>query len=306
MNALSRFDALIVGGGPAGLSAALTLGRARKRVLLCDAGPRRNARAVHIQNFVTRDGTPPDDFRSVARAQLAAYPQVAVRDAPITALDGERNRFVVQVGDATVEARRIVLATGMVDLGFAIDGFDQHWGRGIYQCPYCHGWEAQDRPWGYLPRPGDEAHLVPFALMARGFTPRLTVFTHGAIALDDAQRRALAEADIAVETQAIAGLEGAETGLTAVRLSDQRRVACEALFAQPRQRQTALVAGLGLDCDADGYVVTDPMRRETSRPGIYAAGDLTTRMQSAINAAAMGSVAAAMVNLDLSLDRSAP
>src|SRR5262245_6215413 len=108
------YDVVIVGGGPAGLSAALALGRARKRVLLCDAGPRRNAAAVHIHNFVTRDGTPPDEFRQAARRQLERYANVEVRDTPVRAISGARGAFRVELEAQLVDARRILLCAGMV------------------------------------------------------------------------------------------------------------------------------------------------------------------------------------------------
>ena len=177
------YDALIVGGGPAGLSAALTLGRARKRVLLCDAGPRRNQAATHIHNFVTRDGTPPEDFRAVARAQLARYPNVTLHDAGVTALEGTRGDFRVTLGAETVTARRVVLCTGMIDAPPPIEGLRALWGRSVFQCPYCHGWESQDRPWGYLVQPATAAHVVPFVLQTLGWTQTVTVFTHGAATL---------------------------------------------------------------------------------------------------------------------------
>src|SRR5688572_15444834 len=108
------YDVVIVGGGPAGLSAALTLGRARKRVLLCDAGPRRNAAAEQVHNFVTQDGTTPAEFRRVARRQLASYANVETRDVAVEEISGERGAFVVRLASGNVEARRILLCTGMI------------------------------------------------------------------------------------------------------------------------------------------------------------------------------------------------
>lgn len=301
------YDALIVGGGPAGLSAALTLGRARKRVLLCDAGPRRNQAATHIHNFVTRDGTPPEEFRRVARAQLARYPNVTLHDAGVTAIDGARGDFRVDLGSETVTARRVMLCTGMIDEPPSIEGLGALWGRSVFQCPYCHGWESQDRPWGYLAHAATAAHLVPFALQMLGWTQTATVFTHGAGALPDDVAATLTAAGVRVQTAPIVRLAPGDGGLVGVVLEGGETVACEALFVHPPQRQVGLVDGLGLARDAEGYVQVDPMRRETSRAGVYAAGDLTTRMQSALFAAAAGSQAAAMLNVDLMLERaSAP
>ena len=295
------YDVTIVGGGPSGLSAALALGRARKRVLLCDAGQRRNAAAVHIQNFVTRDGTPPEDFRRIARNQLASYANLEIRDAAVLAITGERNVFTVRLSSgADVRTRRVLLATGMVDEMLPIEGFRELWGHSIFQCPYCHGWELQDERWGYLVQAEHAAHAPQFALMARGFTTRgLTVF--GELPEDiHAQLRA---ADIAIAAVPVRRLVARDGRLTAVELADGTAVACEALFVHPPQRQVALVDSLGLAVE-DGYLKIDPMTRETSRPGIYASGDLTTRTQSAVIAAAAGMQAAAMINTELSADLS--
>mgnify|MGYP001206652222 CR=1 FL=1 len=141
-----RFDVLIVGGGPAGLQAALTLGRARKRVLVADGGPRRNVTAVHMHNFVSRDGIAPQDFRREAWAQLAQYPNVSRRDEPVDAITGRRGDF----STGTIRARRVLLATGVVDQPPDIEGLAAFWGHSVFQCPYCHGWEVKDEPLGVL------------------------------------------------------------------------------------------------------------------------------------------------------------
>lgn len=296
------YDVVIIGGGPGGLSAALALGRARKRVLLCDAGPRRNAAAVHIHNFVTRDGTPPDEFRAVGRAQLALYPHVEVEDVHVHAIGGSRGAFQVDLGGRHVEARRIVLCTGMIDEPPALPGFRELWGRSIFQCPYCHGYEVRDRRWGYLARAEDAAHMLPFALQARGWTSQMSVFSNGHDAFPEETRASLAAAGIRLITEPIAELVGRDGALEVVQLQSGERVACEILFAHPPQRHVELVAGLGFELDEFGFVRTDPMTRATSIPGIYAAGDLSTRMQGAILAAAAGTHAAAAVNMELTME----
>ena len=296
------YDVVIVGGGPGGLSGALALARARKRVLVCDAGPRRNAAARHLHNFVTRDGTPPDEFRAIGRDQLARYPSATVRDVGVDTIAGSRGAFRVGLsGGESVDARRVLLCTGMVDELLAIDGFRELWGHAIFQCPYCHGWEARDQPWGYLVLPATAGHLVPFAIQARSWTREVTVFTNG-MAIADAARESLAEAGIRIATPAISRLVGQGGRLEAVALGDGTTVACSALFAHPPQRQVEIVRQLGVAVDDDGYVKTDPMTRETSVRGIYAAGDLTSRMQGAILAAAASGHAAAMINVELSLE----
>jgi thioredoxin reductase len=295
-------DVVILGGGPAGLSAALTLGRGRKRVLLCDSGPRRNAAAEHIHNFVTRDGTPPQDFRDIGRQQLAAYPNVETRSERVQSITGTRGAFRVALTSETVEARRVLVCTGLVDEMLPIDGFRELWGRGIFQCPYCHGWEVQDRRWGYLARETNGRHFLPFSLLLRGWTRDVVVFTNGNVDLPQEARDRFCSASVQIETAPIARLVGGERGLEAVELLNGTRVPRDVLFTHPPQSQVELVRALGLALDDDGYVRVDAMTRETSVPGIYAAGDLTTRLQGAIIAAASGMQAAAAINMEVTME----
>ncbi len=298
------YDVVIVGGGPGGLSAALTLGRARKRVLLCDSGPRRNQAAEGIHNFVTRDGIPPQEFRNIGAAQLSTYPNVEMSSVRIEAITGARGAFQVRSASGTIEARRILVCTGMVDEMLPIDGFRELWGQSIFQCPYCHGWEVKDRAWGYLARPEDAQHVLPFALQARAWTRELVVFKSGPFEIAEHARAQLEAAGIRVTSAPVARLVAREDRLERVELSDGTTVPCEVLYAHPPQRQVELVLALGLALD-DGYVRVDPMKRETSIPGIYAAGDLTTRMQGAVYASAAAVQAAAMLNLELTMELAA-
>lgn len=306
MSEPNRYDVVIVGGGPGGLSAALALGRARRRVLLCDAGPRRNAAAVHLNNFVTRDGTPPDEFRRIGREQLTRYPSVEVREVGVASIGGQRGAFRVELtGSAgAVEARRVLLCTGMIDERLPIDGFAELWGHAIFQCPYCHGWEIQDRRWGVLVTAASLGHIHLFALQARAWTSDVVVFTGGLVLPDDVEGQ-LTAAGVAVETAPVVRLiarADAPRSLEAIELAGGRRVLRDALFAHPPQRQVELVGALGLQLE-EGLVRVDPMKRETSVPGIFAAGDLATRMQGAILAAAAGAQAAAMINLEVMMER---
>lgn len=294
------YDVVIIGGGPGGLAAALTLGRARKRVLLCDSGPRRNAAAEHVHNFLTRDGTPPEQLRRIGREQLTRYANVEARDVRVEAIAGARDAFQVRLPAATVTARRLLLCTGMLDEMLPIAGFHELWGRSIFQCPYCHGWEVQDRAWGYLVGEREAPMLLHFALMARGWTEQLAVFTNGSELPEDARAR-LRAAGIRVETTPVARLVSGARGLEAIELSSGSAVPCEVLFAHPPQRHVPLVASLDLALDEHGYLQVDAMTGETSVPGIYAAGDLATRMQGALFAAAAGSRSAAMINAELGM-----
>lgn len=296
-----QVDVVIVGGGPAGLSAALALGRARKRVLLCDAGPRRNAAAAHIQNFVTRDGTPPEEFRRIGRQQLGAYPSVEVREVAIEAIGGARGAFEVRLATGTVLARRVLLCVGMVDEVVEIEGFRELWGRSIVQCPYCHAWEVQDRRFGAL---ATSVELLEFALLLRGWSSEVIALTDGRYAVPAEVAERLARAGVRIEERRVARLIAREGQLERVELDGGGSLPLDVIFAKPPQRQVALVRSLGLALDPMGFVQIDE-RRQTSVPGIYAAGDLVTPMQAAIIAAAAGMQAAAMLNHEFTAELAA-
>lgn len=285
------------------MSAALALGRQRKSVLLCDSGPRRNAAAVHLHNFVTRDGIPPQAFRDIAHRELEAYPSVERRDVAVKSVKGERGRFQLQLGDDAkpVTARRLLLCMGMVDERLHIPGYAELWGASIFQCPYCHGWEVKDRPMGFLVDAKHLDHALPFALQLRSLSDELSLFTNGA-ALPEDLMKAFANARIRVETGKIARFAESGGEMAAVELANGESIRCNVLFSHPPQRQVELVRALELPLDEFGFVKVDGMTRQTERPGIYAAGDLTTRMQGAVMAAAAGVHAAAMLNVDVMME----
>jgi thioredoxin reductase len=289
------FDVLIVGAGPAGLQAALTLGRARKRVLVVDGGPRRNATASHMNNFVSRDAIAPEDFRREARAQIARYPNVSFRDARIENITGVRGDFRADA----IRARRVLLATGLIDQPPEWEGLAPFWGHSVFQCPYCHGWEARQGRWGYFAPDATAARVGPFVMQLRGWSTDVTLFTD---TLGDEMRNQLLAAKIRIESAAVARLVGTGHQIEAVELAGGRRIACDALLMHPPQRQVELVLATGVALDADGFVKVDPMTRETSRPGVYAAGDVATPGQAAILAAAAGMQTAAAINVELTAD----
>jgi thioredoxin reductase len=287
------YDVIIVGGGPAGLSAALSLGRGRKRALLCDSGPRRNVAAVHINNFVTRDGITPEEFRRIGREQLRPYQSIEARDVRVEAISGRRDGFDVRLqGGETLASRRILLATGMIDEVPELDGFRELWGKAIFQCPYCHGWEIQNRPFAYL---AAKADALPFALFLRGWTSDVVALTDGRFAVPNEVRAQFEAAGVRIEERPLRRLVARGEELERIEFAEGAPLMRGALFLHPKQRQVPLVESLGLALDAAGYVqVTEP-DRETSVPGIYAAGDLVTPVQGAVLSAAAGTLAAGRI-----------
>lgn len=290
------YDVIVIGGGPAGFAAALTLGRARRKVLLLEAGPPRNAAAVEMHGFVTRDGVAPAEFRRLAREELAPY-GVEIRDARAERIEGEKGAFRVVLSSGEVEARRVLLAVGMVDQFPAIPGYAQLWGESIFQCPYCHGFEVRDRAFGFL-APGPE--WLEWALFLRSWSKDLIVFTDGRFEVPAESRARLDAAGISIEERKIERLVGGSDGLEAVELADGAKVARDVLFSRPPQRPTELVAGAGIELNEGGFVKVSE-KHETSRPGIYAAGDLTTPLQGAQVAAGAGTSAAWALNHELAI-----
>jgi len=295
------YDVVIVGGGPAGLSAALALGRARKRTLLCDDGPARNAAAEHMHNFLSRDGTPPAELRQIGRAQLAPY-GVDIENGPdgrVSAIEGERGRFRIRLPSRVVEARRVLLAMGMVDEVPDTPGYRELWGKAIFQCPYCHGWEIRDRAFGFI---APSADMVEWSIFLQSWSRDLVVFTDARFDVPGALRARLERLGIGIEERRIRRLVAAGTSmLEAVELEDGTRVPRSFLFARPPQRVPDLIATIGVELDAEGFVRVDD-HCQTSRPGVYAAGDAAHVQQGAILAAASGMKTASMLNHELTME----
>ena len=288
---------VIVGGGPAGLSAALVAARARQEVLLIDGGTPRNAAAPALHTFVSRDGVLPGDFRRIARGQLAPYPTVQFRDRLVESISGEAGGFEVALaGGALVRCRYVILAMGLVDELPGIAGIKENWGKGVHHCVYCDGYEHRDEPWGLLVEDLAVLEHVPHFL---GWTADLTVFTQGRM-VQAAEVEKLRRQGIKVEPRPIHEVKGGSDGhaIEGVVLEDRGFTPLRALWVQPKQKQTPLVESLGLALREDGAVKRSETG-ETSRPGMFAAGDLSAgRMQQAILAAADGArVAYPIANL---------
>lgn len=298
-HSIPNFDVLVVGGGPAGLSAALYLGRARKSVAVVDAGRPRHAVSDGVHNFLTREGMPPATLRAEAWAQMAAYPTVHhVDGAVVRRLERQGDRWLADAGDAgTWAARAVLLAPGIVDEHPEIPGYRERWGRSIHHCPYCHGWEMRDLPLAALARGEAASHLAP---LLRGWTGDVAVVSHGET-LEPSVQSVLEAANIPIYTQRIVALEGPGSRLEAIRFADGSNLERRGLFVKPTQRQVALVAGLDLDLDEHGYVTVDEQQR-TSLAMLWAAGDLTARQpQQVVEAVATGGRAAGSINAALTL-----
>jgi thioredoxin reductase len=304
MENAGRYDAVVVGAGCAGLSAALVLGRSRRRVLVLDGGEPRNAPSSGVHYFLTRDGTSPEELLRIGREQLKPYPGVEVRTTGATGATGSDGDFGVTLEDGTtVGARKILLATGVQDDLPEKPGFRELWGRGVYHCPYCHGWEMRDRPLAVL-NPGEGA--AERAALIRNWSRDLILLTDGLPVLNDGTREKLDALGVPINETPISRLEGDRAAgvLHRVVFEDGSEVSREGLFYTPPQRQRSdLAEALGCEFEAKDPLPTlvknDPTTKETTVPGVYVAGDAGTMIQAAIVAAAAGAVAAAFINLSL-------
>jgi thioredoxin reductase len=287
------YDVVIVGGGAAGLSAALVLGRARRRVAVIDAGAPRNAPAAHMQGFLSRDGMPPAELLATGRAEVSGY-GVELVDGAVAGVD---SGFVVRLADGRVlEARRILIATGVTDEVPEIPGVRERWGRDLLHCPYCHGYEVRDEPLGVL---GTHAASVDHAQLVRQWSDDVVFFAH-TYEPTASQRAELDARGIRVVDGEVAQLVVEDDRLTGVGLADGRVVARTAVFVRPVNVPHAdgLVVGLGCEIDAAGFPIVDRTGR-TSTPGVWAAGNAADPRAQVITSAGQGSAAAIAINAEL-------
>jgi thioredoxin reductase len=297
------YDAIVVGGGPAGLSAALTLGRVGRTTLVLDSGDYRNAPAEHAHNLFTRDGTPPDELRRIGRDQLDAYPTVAIQLHEAGQARSIGDGFEVRLADGSIRAaRRLLLATGMADELPGIDGLADLWGRSVFHCPYCHGWEVRDQAIAVI---GSGPRYADLALHLRRLSDDVVLCSHGDADLDADLAALLADQGVAVRDEPIARLVATNGALDRIEFAGGVSLHRQAAFTSftPRQR-SPLPEQLGCARFDDDAVGVDDFGR-TSVSGVYASGDMARRASmpapfAALSAAAAsGTIAAAALDKDL-------
>ncbi|SDD11165.1 NAD(P)/FAD-dependent oxidoreductase [Streptomyces prasinopilosus] len=305
-------DVVVVGGGAAGLSAALVLGRARLRTLVVDAGEPRNAPSSYLQGYLSRDGMSPAAFLAAGREEIAGYgvellagrvTDVA-RDGTAAGTGtgtGDTGFTVLLDGGGTVRARRLIVATGLEDELPAVPGVAERFGRDVLHCPFCHGWEVRDQPFGVL---ASGAMSVHQALMVSRWSKDVTFFLHTVAEeeLSDQDLRRLAAAGVGVVPGEVAGLVVEDDRLTGVHLADGSVHARSVLYVGPRPvPRTGLLERLGAELSETpfgAYPVVDPTGL-TSVPGVWAAGNAVGFAEQVVHAASGGYRAAAAVVGDL-------
>ncbi|MGI5466832.1 NAD(P)/FAD-dependent oxidoreductase [Streptomyces sp. CA-132043] len=294
-------DVVVIGGGAAGLNGALMLARARRSVVVIDAGAPRNAPADGVHGLLGREGMPPAELLERGRAEVRAYGGQVVTGEVATVARGAAGLTVTAADGRTLRARRLLVTTGLVDELPDVPGLRERWGREVVHCPYCHGWEIRDRAIGVLAAGPLSVHQ---ALMFRQWSDDVTFFTRAAAPPAGEEAEQLAARGIRVVEGPVAGLEITGDRLTGVRLGDGTVVAREALAVAPRVTARAgFLAGLGLrpaehPSGAGEYLPSDEAGR-TEVPDVWVAGNVTDPTAQVGAAAAAGALAGARINGDL-------
>lgn len=293
-----EWECLVIGGGAAGLSAALVLGRARKRTLVIDAGRQSNRAAHGIGGLLGHDGRPPAELYELGRKELERYPSVEVRSGEVRIAKRCGTGFQVELADGTRErVKRVLLAMGMDYRPPELPGLEEIWGTSVFHCPFCHGWEVRDQPLAVLAE-GERA--VHMATLMRGWSDDVVLLTGGSGGLDAEHRAGLSGAGVTVDDRQVAGLASERGELTAVVFADGSRLPRRGLLVPTTLHQrTDLAAQLGVKFAAAGPISVDAIEVDamsrTSVPGVFAAGDVCAQMPQVAAAVSAGSLAAVSV-----------
>jgi thioredoxin reductase len=290
------FDAIVVGGSVAGLSAALLLGRACKRVLVCDTGKPRNQVAHASHNYFSRDGIAPAELLHIGREQLQPY-DVEIRQGEVVDAEklGERFQVTLSNGDQFM-GRKLLLATGMKDTLPPIEGFAELWGDSVFHCPYCHGWEVRDQPLAIY---GKGEVGFEQAFMLTGWSHDLVLCSDGAAELSDEQRQKLMDWGVQIREEKIARLDRQDGKLTGIVFANNEVLPRRGILLRPQSHQHSdLAAKLGCKLDSNDIVEVNDFK-QTSVAGVYAIGDASSPLSQISWAAASGMLAASFVNHSL-------
>ncbi len=299
-----QYDVVVIGGGAAGLSGAVALARSRRSVLVVDGGQPRNAPADGVHNYLGREGAAPADLLAVGRAEVESYGGT-VASGTATAVERRDGGFRVSLDDgADVEARRLLVATGLVDELPALPGVAERWGRDVLHCPYCHGWEVRDQPIGILATGPTAVHQ---ALLFRQLSADVVFFRHTGPELPAEEVEQLVARGIAVVEGELAAVEVTEDRVTGVRLVSGEVVPRSVLVVAPRfTARAGILAGLGLEAEPvemNGHVVGSAVPADptgaTAVPGVWVAGNVSDLSAQVVVSAAAGLRAGAMINADL-------
>jgi len=292
---MDAFDVVIIGGGAAGLSAALVLARSRRRVLVVDSGAPRNGPASHMHGFLSRDGMPPRELLAAGRAEVQGYGGTITSGAVVCLVRVAAGFELVMDGGERFSARRVLVATGLRDDLPDVPGLRERWALDVLHCPYCHGWEVRDRQLGVV---WNGPETVRFAQIVRQWSQDIILFAPASTLAAD-QRSQLAARGIDIVEGVVADLLLEDDHLRGVRMAEGRIVPRDALFVPPSLvPKNDLLLQLGCDLDEHSWIVTG-LYGATSEPGVWVAGNVGNPRAQVITAAGEGSAAAIAINADL-------
>ncbi len=295
----NEYEALIIGGGPSGLTAGMTLGRLSRSVLLCDDNKPRNYPSTHVNNFPSRDGIHPEEWRKATRKDLEKYNTVETKAATVLSVERSGDIFSAKLSTGeTVKARKIILAYGVVDTLPKIPGFKELWGKSIFHCPYCHGYEVRGSKLGFVTNHPMAFHGLP---MIYDLASELTFFTNGKAVYSQEQLGLLKQKKVEVIETKIQKLEYSGEALKSVVLEDGRSVSLPHLFFfpnEPFRMKSQIGESLGCERNDFGFYKVNE-RNGTNVPGVYACGDNMSMAHSVLLAAASGVTAGANIVWEL-------
>lgn len=292
-----QIDVAIIGGGPAGMNAALVLGRSRKSVVVIDEGRPRNRVTRETHGFLTRDGISPGEFRRIAKEQINAYPSVHfVEDAAVTITGTDGNFQIMTEQGTTYRSKKLLFAVGMKDLPLSINGLADVYGKSAFVCPYCDRWELRDQPLVLIVKGARALHM---AKMLSGWTNQFTICTDGPDEWTDEERKELNQHNVPVYDSPIQRIDSNDGMVERVILADGTVIPCTGIFFAPKLAAGSdLPQALGCKITEAGTVIVDGFGK-TNVPGVYSAGDAASELYQAITAASLGALAAVGINSEL-------
>ncbi len=297
---MNLFDVIIIGGGPAGLNAAVVLGRCNRKVLLFDHGEQRNRYSHGMHNYLTRDDITPKEFLQISQKELKKYGVKVLRAEVKHATKNDENFVVVDAKEKLYYSKKLILATGLTDNIPEIKGVNKFYGKSVYHCPYCDGWENNNKAIGVYAK---SKNGVDVALALTAWTSKITLYTDGKKYLKQQDKDLFAKKNIDIISEPIEALEGNRSQLKNIVFANGNKSFCEALFfSNGYHVQCHLVESLGCKVGKNNIAITNKSQ-QTNVSGLYVAGDISKDVHFVVVAAAEGAKAAVYINKELTKEK---